>query len=232
MATKSTVPDRSRQPMDGLGARPSAGSDEALLLEYRATRNSDVFRQLVVRYEQELFRYLSRYLRDATAAEDVFQQTFLQIHLKCDQYEPGRPVRPWVYAIATNQAIDSTRRNKRHRYQRLETQVDETRERQPPAVEAADPQPWMNVQQMERSRHVRFAVNRLSEPLRQVVQLIYFQGMKYQEAADALRLPIGTVKSRVHAALNKLGSGTLNNFEDGERARRPMARSAMASCPN
>lgn len=232
MASMSTASDRIGPPVTCRKARPAAGSDEALLLQYRATRNPDAFRRLVLRYETELFRYLSRYLGDATAAEDVFQQTFLQIHLKCDQYEPGRPVRPWVYAIATNQAIDSTRRNKRHRYHRLDTHGDADQQRQSPTVEAGDPQPWVNVQQKERSRHVRFAVNRLSEPLRQVVQLIYFQGMKYQEAADALRLPIGTVKSRVHAALNKLGSGTLINLEEGERARRPITRSVMASCPN
>jgi len=47
-------------------------------------------------------------------AEDVFQQTFLQIHLKCDQFEEGRKVRPWLYTVATNQAIDYQRRNHRH----------------------------------------------------------------------------------------------------------------------
>ncbi|MEN6557755.1 MAG: sigma factor, partial [Thermoguttaceae bacterium] len=78
-------------------------TDEKLLLSYRSDRDSLVFEELVHRYEKELFGYLRHYLGDAQMAEDVFQQTFLQVHLKCGQFEPGRQVRPWLYTIATNQ---------------------------------------------------------------------------------------------------------------------------------
>ena len=52
---------------------------------------------------------------DAEMADDAFQATFLQVHLKCDYFEPGRKVRPWLYTVATNQAIDAKRRNRRSR---------------------------------------------------------------------------------------------------------------------
>ena len=78
-----------------------------------------MFAELVRRYEKELFGYLRHYLGNAEMAEDVFQQTFLQVHLKCDQFEPGRKVRPWLYTVATNQAIDYRRRNRRHRVSSL-----------------------------------------------------------------------------------------------------------------
>ncbi len=58
-------------------------SDEELLLSYRAERDGGVFEELVERYERELFGYLRHYLGNAEMAEDVFQQTFLQVHLKC-----------------------------------------------------------------------------------------------------------------------------------------------------
>ncbi len=90
-------------------------SDEKLLLAYRDEGDRQAFDQLVHRYERELFSYLRRYLGDASMAEDAFQTTFLQVHLKCDQFEEGRKFRPWLYTIATNQAIDAQRRNKRHR---------------------------------------------------------------------------------------------------------------------
>src|SRR6476646_5723809 len=90
-------------------------SDEALLLAYRGRADRQAFNELVHRYERELFSYLRRYLGDAPAAEDAFQATFLQVHLKCDQFAEGRKFRPWLYTIATNQAIDAQRRNKRHR---------------------------------------------------------------------------------------------------------------------
>src|SRR6187397_2007196 len=90
-------------------------TDEELMLAYRDRGDRDAFDQLVHRYERELYSYLRRFLGDAAAAEDAFQATFLQVHLKCDQFESDRKVRPWLYTIATNQAIDLQRRIKRHK---------------------------------------------------------------------------------------------------------------------
>ena len=102
------------------GPSPLASwSDEKLLLSYCSERDSTVFAELVRRYEKELFGYLRHYLGNAEMAEDVFQQTFLQVHLKCDQFEAGRKVCPWLYTVATNQAIDYRRRNRRHRVSSL-----------------------------------------------------------------------------------------------------------------
>src|SRR5262245_43309213 len=61
-----------------------------------------------------MYGYLCRYVKDAALAEDVFQNTFLQVYLKSGQYEAGRRVRPWLYTIATHQAIDAMRRKGRH----------------------------------------------------------------------------------------------------------------------
>ncbi len=76
-------------------------TDEDLLRDYKATRNRFAFEALVHRYERELYSYLSRYLSDATLAEDAFQATFLQVHLKLDQFDTERTFRPWLYTIAT-----------------------------------------------------------------------------------------------------------------------------------
>src|SRR5712691_11336379 len=74
----------------------------------------EAFGVLVRRYERELYGYLRRYLGDGNLADDVFQNTFLQLYTKVATYEPGRPVRHWLYTIATHQAIDALRRNGRH----------------------------------------------------------------------------------------------------------------------
>src|SRR6478609_5781185 len=89
-------------------------SDEDLLSRYRDEARTDDFNELVRRYERELYRYLARYLGDASLADDVFQNTFLQVHLKRGLYENGRPVRPWLYSIATHQAVDTLRKIGRH----------------------------------------------------------------------------------------------------------------------
>src|SRR6266851_5234896 len=108
---KNRVVDRS-DPLDNC-------SDEDLLAQFRRGR-SEAFGTLVRRYERELYGYLRRYLGDAALAEDVFQNTFLQLYVKSGQYEAGRPVRPWLYTIATHQAIDALRRNGRHQAVSLE----------------------------------------------------------------------------------------------------------------
>jgi RNA polymerase sigma-70 factor, ECF subfamily len=197
-------------------------SDENLLARLREGEQA-VFGPLVRRYERELFGYLRRYLGDDDLADDVFQNTFLQVFLKIRQYEPGRPARPWLYAIATNQAIDALRRRNRRIADRPADAVaapDEEGEPRPlfellPAPGDAPPEVADRAEQAER---VRAAVSRLPELLRQAVLLVYFQGLKYQDAADILGIPVGTVKSRLHAALTKLTEEwTDENAECGTR---------------
>jgi RNA polymerase sigma-70 factor, ECF subfamily len=183
-------------------------SDEELLLAYCDRKEAESFDELVHRYEKELYSYLRRYLGDAALAEDAFQGTFLQVHLKCGQFERGRKFRPWLYAIATHQAIDVQRRNKRHRGVSLDQQragadrddvgsllsMLQSHEQSPPA----------NLEACERREWIRQTLEQLPEPLRIVVVLVYYQGVKYREAADVLKIPVGTVKSRLHAAILKL----------------------------
>jgi RNA polymerase sigma-70 factor (ECF subfamily) len=179
-----------------------------------------VFAALVRRYERELFGYLRRYLGDDDLAEDVFQNTFLQVFIKIRQYEVGRPARPWLYAIATNQAIDALRRRNRRVADRPAETVsapDEDGEPRPlfellPASGDAPPDAADRTEQRER---VREAVARLPDLLRQAVILVYFQGLKYQDAAEVMDIPVGTVKSRLHAALTKLTEEWGAESEDG-----------------
>jgi RNA polymerase sigma-70 factor (ECF subfamily) len=182
-------------------------SDEELLLQFCKGRK-DAFGTLLRRYERELYGYLRRYLGDATLAEDVFQNTFLQLYVKSSQYEPGRPVRPWLYTIATNQAIDALRRNGRHQA----VSLDQGREELPDGdihslmetLQSREVGPLETADGEERRERIRASVERLPDFLRQVLVLAYYQGLKYREIADILGIPVGTVKSRLHAALNKL----------------------------
>jgi len=186
---------------------PGVRSDEALLAAYQVAGDRRAFDELVHRYEHELFNYLCRYLGDTTAAEDAFQATFLQVHLKCQQFESGRKVRPWLYTIATNQAIDSQRRNKRHKMASLDRpsgKESDDLHSLLALLASRDSSPMAQMEDEERHRWVRQAVADLPEPLRIALTLIYYQGLKYREAAEALGVPVGTVKSRVHAALLSL----------------------------
>lgn len=195
-------------------------TDEALLMAYRESGSRPAFAELVHRYERELFSYLRRYLADQVLAEDAFQATFLQVHLKCDQFEEGRKLKPWLYTIATNQAIDAQRRNKRHRLVSLdrrnlgedETDVGSLVE----LLVSKETNPTAQLEANERRDWIRQAVGELPPTLLSAVTLIYYQGLKYREAADILDVPVGTVKSRLHAAILKLNEAWNHAHLSGE----------------
>lgn len=185
----------------------SRWSDEELLAGFRQGRR-DAYSALVRRYERELYGYLRRYLGDEHLADDVFQNTFLQVYLKAEQYELGRPVRPWLYTIATNQAVDALRRHGRHPALSLDQTVRETGDGEVRSLlellESGGAGPLDHVQSEERKQLVRAGVDQLPEFMRQVVILAYYQGLKYRDIAEILEIPVGTVKSRLHAALVRL----------------------------
>lgn len=190
------------------GAEPHSEPTDEVLLEALRDGQQNVFGLLVRRYERELYGYLRRYLNDPTLAEDVFQNTFLQVFIKRKQYEPGRPVRPWLYAIATNQAIDALRRQGRHPTLSLEQPADGDEAGEPTTwlagLEAPGPAPLDLLAVEERRERIRASVERLPDLLRPVLLLAYYQGLKYREIADILGIPVGTVKSRLHAAIGRL----------------------------
>lgn len=185
-----------------------AVSDEQLLQSYREASDPTVFAELVSRYQRELYNYLRRFLGDATLAEDVFQATFFQVHQKRDSFEEGRKFRPWLYTIATNQAIDAQRRNRRHRRLSLNQPHQAGNESVGTLIDLVASEggdPVLAVESSEEGAWVRGEVEALPEPLRNAVNLVYFGGMKYRDAAKVMSVPVGTVKSRLHAAIQRLG---------------------------
>jgi len=182
-------------------------SDEELLLACQRG-DRDALPVLIKRHEHGIYAYLRRYTRDPVLAEDIFQDTFLKVHEKIGQYQPGRPARPWLYTIATHQAVDALRRAKRRRG----TSLDESRDRSGEgegarlgdAVESHESAPSERMERGELAERMRAAVDSLPDLYREVLILAYYQEMKYQDIAEVLGLPLGTVKSRMHAAMGKL----------------------------
>jgi RNA polymerase sigma-70 factor (ECF subfamily) len=181
-------------------------TDENLLIKYRDFGDRNAFEILVERYERELFNYLRHYLGSTEAAEDVFQSTFFQVHLKSEQFEPDRKFRPWLYRIATNQAIDYQRKNRRHKAVRLNTDSEEDSASgyNIEYLVSNEPEADQKMMESERAEQVRGVLAELPDMYKQALYLVYFQKMKYQEAAETLCIPFGTVKSRLHYAVKKL----------------------------
>lgn len=181
-------------------------ADEQLVEAYLRERQEKHFEILMRRYERELFTFLRRFLGNAQHAEDVFQGTFLSVHLRIEQFEPGKRFRPWLYAIASNKAIDFMRRNKRHQMASLDSTVQhaESDEAMVSRLSSQGPSPDEQAIRSETNAKVREAVGQLSESTQQLIQLAFYQGLKYADIAEILDIPVGTVKSRVFTAMRKL----------------------------
>lgn len=182
-------------------------SDEQLLAQFIETKDRGSFECLMRRYQHEIFNYLRRYVGEEGAAEDAFQLTFVRVYEKAQYFDTSRRFRPWLYSVATNQAIDLKRRNKRRVHQSLDVSSTESESRSSshaaaiPDHRQPDEDPLLTSEFQER---MRSAVEEVGEPGRSALELVYLQGLPYKEAAEILDVPVGTVKSRVHSAIRKL----------------------------
>ena len=180
-----------------------AVTDEQLIDRYRAGE-TQAFDTLVRRYRNELFHFLIRFMGKRAAAEDVFQNTFLQVHQSLDTFDTERRFKPWLFTIAANKGRDYLRRQKRRPTVPLTAPVSG------PGGEGQDfvdlmqadlPMPDERMAAGEIQEKVRRAVAELPDHLREILLLAYFQKLPYAEIADVLGIPLGTVKSRLHTAV-------------------------------
>jgi RNA polymerase sigma-70 factor (ECF subfamily) len=164
----------------------------ALMIGYQRGSMDD-FSALYAALEQPLRRYLWTFVRDSTTAEDLLQETFLQVHRARHTYTPPRPVRPWIYAITRHVALMYLRSSRRRR-----------------EVLPADELPEMPVVPEMESYGDRAAVHRLLSQLpresQEVVVLHHLLGLSFKEVGRIVGTTAGTAKVRAHRALRSIRS--------------------------
>lgn len=177
-------------------------SDESLMLDFLDGR-TDAFEVLVRRYREELHQFLVRFLGSPAAADDVFQEAFLQVFQSAHTFDPARRFRPWLFTIAANKARDWHRRHRSRGALSLDAPAGS-----PDAevslvdlLEGRSDAPEAPVERSENAVIVKRIVDEMSEGLREILLLAYFQRFSYGQIAEALGIPLGTVKSRLHAAV-------------------------------
>ena len=178
-------------------------SDEQLFEQYR-DGDPEALRALIERHHDDLIRFLTRLLGDRVAAEDVFQDAFLQVHISQDSFDASRRFRPWLFTIAANKGRDYLRRKGRRRTVDLSAPVGGGEGREATFLDLMEidiPAPGDAMDDEERSDEVQRALEGLSPPLREILLLAYFQRLSYAQIAEDLGIPLGTVKSRLHSAV-------------------------------
>jgi RNA polymerase sigma-70 factor (ECF subfamily) len=160
-------------------------------LVFRAKNGErDAFSDLVCLHAQGVRNVIYRMCGNAHIAEDAAQETFIQAWLHLPSFRPQTSLRNWLYRIAVNAAMDMLRKEKRILPGALED------------LNLSDPQPGPEVVafQEERTALIQKAILSLPEACRAVLVLREYEGFSYQEIAEALEIPMGTVMSRLNYA--------------------------------
>lgn len=191
------------QPGKGPHVKSADPSDEQLLLSYRMGDRAS-FARLVERYQRELYHFLVRFLGDRAAAEDVFQEAFLQVHQSANLFDPQRRFKPWLFTIAANKARDLIRAQARRPTNPLQAAINGSGDEGGEFIDlmqSAQPGPDEPMRRRELSQKVQKTVMDMPDNLREVLLLSYFHQFPYKQISGILQIPLGTVKSRLHAAV-------------------------------
>ncbi|MFO1019924.1 MAG: sigma-70 family RNA polymerase sigma factor [Planctomycetales bacterium] len=174
-------------------------TDDELISACR-TGNTEAFGELVCRYQDRLFHGLLRMLGSREDAQDIAQEAFVQAFQKLSSFRGDSAFYSWLFRIAWNSAVSQRRRRK------TTTSLESVREQA--GVEATDRHPQARpehpLELTERRQLVRRALDSLSEEYRTVLVLKEMEEMSYEEIAQILNCPIGTVRSRIHRGREEL----------------------------
>ena len=152
------------------------------------------FGELVRKYQNRLYNTMVHVVGSAEDARDVVQEAFVQAYVKLDSFQRNAAFYTWLYRIAFNTAVSRSRRR------RPTVSVEQSRE--VGGIEPCDPGegPDARLQQQERVRQVQAGLASLSEEHRSILVLKEMEGYRYEEIAEMLDIPVGTVRSRLFRA--------------------------------
>lgn len=174
-------------------------SEEAGLVRRCLAGDQKACRDLVKRFQRPVFSILVRMVRRAEDAEDLTQETFVRMFRALDRYDPERPFSSWLFTIASRLAIDHIRRRRVPTFSMHQVEPGSHEER---TIDIADSSPGPDEITSDREEEVRTRelIDSLPPHYRIVVVLRHQQDLSYEEIAEALQLPLGTVKARIHRA--------------------------------
>ena len=217
-----------RQPRSGASVLPPfdyAKADDRELASLAAQGREPAYRELLARYERPIFSLVYRMVRDRAQAEDLAQETFVRAFQAIESYDPTYKFSNWIFKIANNHTIDHLRRR------RLDTvSIDGSphatstgeQERTTLVLASTDESPAAYVEHKELGSQIERAIGRLRPEYRAVVLLRHVEGHAYEEIAEILGIPLGTVKTYLHRARAELKESLADAaVEGGHRERDP-----------
>jgi RNA polymerase sigma-70 factor (ECF subfamily) len=211
------LPKRSSDPEPQPPARSVADADDRELVVRALDGEEDAFRELLERFRRPVFSLIYRMIGDREQAEDLAQESFVKAFNNLDSYNPAYRFSSWLFKIANNHAIDHLRRA------RLSTvsihgsphAADAQREEETRIVlESHDESPEQEIMALELGSEIEQAIARLRPEYRTAVILRHIENRPYEEIAEIMEVPIGTVKTFLHRARAELREA-LQHLKEG-----------------
>ena len=176
-----------------------SNAEDAALIRRMVDADETALGALYDRWVRSLYSLVLHLLRDPDEAEDVVEETFWQAWRKADSYEPSKgAVSTWLLTIGRRKALDRLRARKRNREDSIESESGFA------DLPSPSPDPESQAEGSDLREHVRAALRELPNEQREVLELGYFSGLSQAEIAEKTGQPLGTVKTRMRLAMQKL----------------------------
>jgi RNA polymerase sigma-70 factor (ECF subfamily) len=193
--------------MPGASSTQLAGlSDPAVVAEARKGSEA-AYRELLTRYERPVFSLIFRMVRDRETAEDLAQETFIKVLNNLDRYSPEFKFSSWLFKIANNLTIDHLRRRRVDTIS-IEGAPDavtaESAKATSIAVASGSESPLEELESRELGTAIERAIGKLRPEYRACIMLRHVEDKSYEEIAEIVKLPLGTVKTYIHRARHEL----------------------------
>jgi RNA polymerase sigma-70 factor, ECF subfamily len=177
------------------------------LIALARTGSEKAYRELLDRYQRPVFSLVYRMVRDRELAEDLAQETFVKVFNHLDRFNPKYKFSSWIFKIASNLAIDTLRKREPptvsldgSRHAETPDEVEATRI----TVESKDESPEEFLEAKELGQEIERAIGLLRPDYRTAILLRHVEGRAYEEIAEVMGVPLGTVKTFIHRARSEL----------------------------
>jgi len=178
------------------------GSTDAELVGHVLAGSQEAFRELVARFERPVFGLIVRMVGDPETAEDLAQEVFVKAYQALPSYDPGRKLASWLFKIAHNATIDHLRRKAP---EAVPLEGDgEGGDLLAALADVATESPAAATERRDMARALDRAIRALRPDYREAVVLRYVEGLSYEEIAEALEQPLGTIKTNLHRARKQM----------------------------
>ncbi|CAN5651684.1 MAG: sigma-70 family RNA polymerase sigma factor [Gemmatimonadota bacterium] len=181
-------------------------TDQDLVTRARAG-SERAYRELLERYQRPVFSLIYRMVRDREQAEDLSQETFVKVFNHLDKYDPKYKFSSWIFKISSNLSIDALRKKELatvsldgSRHAVTEEQIESSRI----TVESRTENPEEYLEAKELGEEIEQAIGTLRAEYRTAILLRHVEGRPYEEIAEVMGVPLGTVKTYIHRARNEL----------------------------